>query len=124
MNGFTDMERAALHSIFAETPKVEAELRRQLERAIVAKRENSGAGFFTSIEVSSDVPAVCTEAVLGYETMAHVCGFQHAVGFVLFMSDGRLSMLECYTFGPESTTDLDLSRLTFTILRKRMDIVG
>lgn len=114
MTGFTRLEEAVLHAIFAETPDL-AHLERQLERATVVERENSGGGFFTTIAVAAEAPRVAGPGVLGYETHARVDGLEHGLGFVLFMKKGRLHLLEGYSWSPESTANLDLATLTFEI---------
>ena len=86
-----------------------------MERATATKRENTGCGFFTTIAVSADGPQVNAPSVLGYETHARVLGLEHGLGFVLFMREGRMHLLEGYAWGPESTALLDLFGLTFEI---------
>ena len=56
MNAFTNLELAALHSIFSATPRLTADLQRQMVRATAIKRENTGYGFFTTIAVPADAP--------------------------------------------------------------------
>lgn len=124
MTRFTELELAALHSIFSETPELTEGLERQLAAATVTERENSGGGFFTSIAVGDDAPAVSSPKVLGYETSARVVGLEDGLGFVLFMESGRLHLLEGYTWGPESTAALDLSRLAFEVYRQPLNRVG
>lgn len=124
MTHFTEMETTALQAIFAETPAVSTELQRQLGHATVTKRENTGGGFFTDIAVPEDAPRVECPKVLGYATHARVEGLEHGLGFVLFMEDGKLHLLEGHTWGPESTASLDLSSLSFEIFHestKRLD---
>lgn len=115
MNEFTEMETAALRAIFAETPAVSSELQRQLRRATVTKRENTGGGFFTDIAVPEDVPRVECPKELGYATHARVEGLEHGLGFALVMEDGMLHLLEGYAWGPESTASLDLNNVSFEI---------
>lgn len=124
MGTFTNLELAALHSIFSETPELAAGLERQMERATVAKRENTGGGFFTSITVSTEALQVSAPRVLGYETRAHVHGLEHGFGFVLFMEKGRMHLLEGYAWGSESTALLDLFGLTFEIFNQRIERIG
>jgi hypothetical protein len=124
MTTFTDLELAALHSIFSETPELAAGLERQLVVATVAKRENSGGGFFTTIAVADDVPRVSSPKVLGYETQARVAGLEHGLGFVLFMEDGRLHLLEGFAWGPESTTALDLPALNFEVYKQAIQRIS
>lgn len=64
------MEVAALRAIFLETPELAPALERQLEASVVTDRENSGGGFFTTIKVADDAPAVTSPSVLGYATQA------------------------------------------------------
>jgi hypothetical protein len=118
MADFTDMETAALQAIFAETPAISSELQRQLHCATVAKRENTGGGFFTDIAVAEDVPRVECPKVLGYATHARIEGLEHGLGFVLFMEDGKLYLLEGYAWGAESTESLDLTKLMFEIFHQ------
>ena len=113
---FTQMELVALRSIFYETPELAAGLERQLAAATVTERENSGAGFFTTISVPDGPPRVNSPKVLGYETHAHVKGMEYGLGFVLFMKDGALDMLEGYAFAG-STSTLDLTDLQFEVFR-------
>lgn len=51
MTAFTELELAALHSMFSEIPELAAKLERQLSVATATKRENTGVGLFTSIAV-------------------------------------------------------------------------
>lgn len=111
---FTQLEVSALRSIFSETPELAAGLERQLAAATVTERENSGAGFFTTIRVSDAPPRVNSPKVLGYETHAHVKGMEYGLGFVLFMKDGALDMLEGYALAG-STAALDLRDLQFEV---------
>jgi hypothetical protein len=113
---FTLLEAAALRSIFSETPGLAAGLECQLAAATATERENSGAGFFTTIKVPADAPRVNSPKVLGYETHAHISGMEHGLGFVLFIKDGALDMLEGYALAG-STSALDLTNLRFEVFR-------
>jgi len=118
MTAFTELELAALHSIFSETPDLASELERQLAVATVSERENSGGGFFTTIAVPVDAARVSGPGVLGCETQARVAGLEHGLGFVLFLRDGRLDLLDGHCWGPETTATLDLTALTFEVFRE------
>ena len=85
MPSFTKLEKAALDGIFAETPELAPILEQQFDKAAVTNRENTGGGFFTTIEVREDAPRVNGPRVLGCETHARVEGLTHGLGFVLFM---------------------------------------
>ena len=124
MTGFTDLEAAALRAIFLETPELAPALKRQLEASEVTERENSGGGFFTTIAVADDAPAVKSPSVLGYATHARVGGLEHGFGFVLFIKGGRLHLLEGFALAPESTHDLDLAALQFEIYNQPEECLG
>jgi hypothetical protein len=124
MTEFTDLEVAALRAIFLETPELAPALERQLEAAAVTERENSGGGFFTTMRVADDAPAVNSPSVLGYATQARIGGLEHGFGFVLFIKGGRLHMLEGFAWAPESTHDLDLAALQFEIYNQPVQRLG
>jgi hypothetical protein len=117
MMRFTKLELAVLRSIFSETPEVAAELERQLSSAAVKDRENSGAGFFTTIAVPDDATRVSTPRVLGHETHARIVGLELGLGFVLFMEDGKLDVLEGFNWGSECTRSFDLNNLNFEVFK-------
>jgi len=124
MTEFTDLEVAALRAIFLETPELAPALERQLEASVVTERENSGGGFFTTVRVADDAPAVNSPSVLGYATQARIGGLEHGFGFVLFIKGGRLHMLEGFAFAPENTHDLDLAALQFEIYNQPVQRLG
>jgi hypothetical protein len=115
MVGFTELELAALRSIFSETPDLLSRLEAQLDGAVVVKRENSGTGFFATIAIADPCLPIGANQ-LGCETHARVVGLEHGLGFVLFMEDGYLHMLEGWAV--EDTTSLDLTALTFEVYRE------
>lgn len=119
MTGFTKLEKAALHSIFSETPEFAADLHRQLKSAAVTERENTGRGFFTTITVPEDTPRVSSPKVLGYETHARIGGMEYGLGFVLFMQQGKLDLLEGYALAG-STAALKLTEVAFEIYKAPM----
>tara|TARA_R110001606_G_scaffold94125_2_gene208831 strand:- start:11347 stop:11718 length:372 start_codon:yes stop_codon:yes gene_type:complete len=117
MPDFTKLELAALHSIFIETPEYEEGLVAQLAGASVAERENTGGGFFTKISVATASQPLSCPRTFGPAIYADVEGLAYGVGFVLFMKDGYLDLLEGYAVGHETTAWLDLSAVKFTISR-------
>jgi hypothetical protein len=123
MTAFTALERAALLSIFSETPALAPALEAQLALASVTGRENSGRGFFTMIAVADAAPRVDSPRVLGNETQARIAGLDYGLGIILFMEDGRLDLLEGFTYG-ESLAALDLSALAFEICREKAGRTG
>lgn len=110
----TQLERAALTEIGVRQTDGREALEAQLATARVTRRENSGAGFFTYLEVDRTTPKFTgTERVLG-DIAAGIEGFEQPILLLLFMKDGYAHMLEGATIG-DSTVGIDLSTLNFKI---------
>jgi hypothetical protein len=104
-------EQAALGAIVSQYPSLKDALDEQLRQAIVSSRENSGAGFFTRIEMRGSAPTVESDYVIGN---VDADGLQYGMGFILFMEEGRVSCLEGFSYQGD-TTALDFGRIGFTI---------
>ena len=115
MPAFSDLELAALHAIFNESPEITILLRHQFEAASVIARENTGGGFITTIEVPDDVQEISCRTVLGYETEASIDGLAHGLGFALLMKEGRLHVLDGHSQGDENTKGIDFERVGFSV---------
>src|SRR5687767_9833972 len=77
-------------------------LRDQFAAANVEERENTGGGFFTKFGVPSGVPRLRRKnrVVIG-DVYGEVEGNEHGVGFLLFVENGAIDTLECFSnFGP------------------------
>jgi hypothetical protein len=110
----TDLERRVIEKLLAgEHPVLEA-LREQFRTCRVKKRELTGCGFFTELEMSRSVKAAPTgqQNLRIGDVAARIAGLEHGAGFVLFVSGGYLDMLEGYSYDeswPESITDFELA---------------
>ena len=99
-----DMEplpvRAACHcDILRGDHPVFAGLRMQLARCEVSEREFTGVGFFTTLAIPADVPLVPLDRRLALgDVHATMNGVEHGVGLVLFVDEGRLALLEGFTY--------------------------
>jgi hypothetical protein len=102
------LERDVLATILAPHHLVMDALRRQLERCRVASRETTGVGFFTTFAIPEDVePAPVTPGTMALgDVTATIEGLEHGAGFVLFVENGRLHMLEGFSYG-EPWTDVN-----------------
>lgn len=93
-------------------------LREQYKRAVVVSEENTGVGFFIRYQVDSAIrigEEFKTTFQIG-DIDGEIDGIDGAVGFVLFIKDGYLTMLEGYTNvidkWPEMDTEIKISRST------------
>lgn len=75
-----------------------AVLRQQYESAHVFSREFSGVGFFANFEVVGNVPLVEPANFEAGNVEIQLEGVSNGAGCVLFIRDGKLAFLECYTY--------------------------
>src|SRR6476659_7553168 len=100
MDELTPFEREAIATIVAGDHPVFLGLRNQLARCQVAKRDFTGVGFFSTLTVASDIPSVPVRRrlYLGNAVDVTMDGVRDGVGLVLFVEDGRLDLLEGFTY--------------------------
>jgi hypothetical protein len=85
-------------------------LRAQFELARIASIELSGVGFFAEIEVPRQAKTLGSVDLTGGHANIRLSDLHEPAGCVLFVRDGRLSMLEGYTYvGAWSETAVVLS---------------
>lgn len=108
----TELERAVLDVIAQQAHEPEGALAAQLASATAIRRENSGAGFYTTLLVDPGSPPTKLPSPFG-DAEAQVLGVRHGMGFLLWLQDGHAERLEAYTYD-DSTSDLDLMSLRFS----------
>jgi len=110
----TPLEKAVLDMMLDKRGEPFETIRQQLAHATVAKREFTGVGFFTDFSLLAAAPVrrdLPSMEITGVGT--EFSSLQHGAGFVLFIRDGVVSMLEGFTYGepwPERTNDFRISR--------------
>jgi hypothetical protein len=76
-----------------------AVLRQQLEYIKVAKRENTGVGFYTKFTIQERAPRLGEGKSFKFgDVVAEIEGLKHGAGFLLFITDGALDELEGYCY--------------------------
>ena len=96
----TPLERQVIATLLAPDHPVMDALRRQFDACRVASREFTGHGFFSTLVVADGVeaaPVTRKQLALGDLTAA-IDGLEHGAGFVLFVRDGVLDMLEGFAY--------------------------
>ena len=108
------IERAVLDAAVHDYPQSAASLQRQIESARVTDFENTGAGFFSTVTVATDAPKLPDKSPLD---AAHgtISGIEHGMGFLAFLEDGRLSLIEGHSFGDDTTVDIDFETVSFDL---------
>ena len=94
-------------------------LRKQLALAEVVQRVNTGVGFYIRFGLPQNVERLTNRQriTLG-DVNADVEGLNFGIGFVLFISDGALEMLEGYTYDerwPDEIKRYDLNYIDGTV---------
>src|SRR5687768_5121141 len=108
------IERAVLDATAQDYPASVAILRQQIETAQVTAFENTGAGFFSTVSVSADAPRLPDKSPLD-GAHGSVNGVKEAMGFVVFLKDGRLSLIEGYCQAIDSTVEIDFATTDFNL---------
>jgi hypothetical protein len=101
--------------IVGEHPTL-ATLRTQLKHCRAKKREFSGVGFFTELLVPKEYPSATlsrSRIQIG-DVIADMKNVENGVGFLLSIEDGRLSMLEGYTFDEPWPKEMGILSLNYT----------
>lgn len=77
-------------------------LRKQFEKVIITARELTGCGFYTDFQVpecQSLHPSIKQFDIS--DVHGDIATIEHGCSFILFIKDGKLSLLECYTYGED-----------------------
>ena len=109
------IEQEILAIAAAAYPASATALRQQISTTYVVSYENSGAGFFSDLVVAASAPLLAEKSPLD-AAYGNVAGIEHGMGFIVFLKDGRLSMIEGYCNAGEATAEIDFSQATFELM--------
>jgi hypothetical protein len=114
ISGLTQFEQAVLDKLLAGDHAVLGVLRAQAAQARLTSREQTGVGFFCELEVPADAPRVTApgDFELG-DVGATIDGLEQGAGFLLFVRDGRMTMLEGYTYDEPWPAEIRSFTLTY-----------
>jgi hypothetical protein len=123
MEGLIAFERAVLDKLLTGDHPVLIALRAQARKATVASREYTGAGFFCSFEVPPDAPLVNGRPNFHFgDVDATMGGLQRGAGFVLFVRNGRLDLLEGYSYDEPWPREIRNFELTYQKDPRKLDL--
>jgi hypothetical protein len=111
MDRLFELERVVLRAISRQVPECAGALDLDQLQVRVLSRENTGAGFFTTIAVAS-APTAGLKSPVG-DVGANVEGLKNGMGFLLGLDNGLPHKLEGYSYA-ESTSGLDFERVAFS----------
>lgn len=99
MRALNDIEYQVLRLLLAGDDPVLVTLRNQAEQIIVKKREYTGSGFYTEFLLPNNITRVPNKKSFKFGNVAaKISGLKHGAGFLLYVKDGVLEMLEGYSY--------------------------
>ena len=101
MSELTPLEKAVIDKLLRANGEIFTALRAQAELAKVALRKMTGVGFFTTLSIPNNPRQIDGQSLQLRNVVAEISGLKHGAGFVLFVEDGVLDLLEGYTYGDE-----------------------
>ena len=112
MNLFEQFESEVLNRIFEENTMLEKKLKKQYQYSKVISREVSDYGFYTYFEVIDKSLKLKNDLNIELgNVQAKINSLKFGAGFILFIRDGFIKALECYTYGelwPKNITQYKL----------------
>jgi hypothetical protein len=113
MTTFTTVEDRVLEMLLRGEDEILSVLRQQARHAQISSRKMTGVGFYTEFVIPSEVPRVPGHPTFKLGDVNGIAdNVRHGLGFLLYVKDGALSMLEGYTYDepwPEDVRGLVLS---------------
>ena len=96
----THLERAVLRKLFDGPHPALRALLEQAQLARASSRRFTGAGFFTSLSVPAWLPAASlpSSRIRFGDVGASVQGLEGGLGFMVYVDEGKLTMLEGYCY--------------------------
>lgn len=103
MDSLTEFEMAAIRFLLAGDHAVLRALRAQAQLCRVRTRDFSGTGVFTYLSVPENVERAPTKSsdLRLRDVHADVAGLKHGAGLILYVTDGFLELLECFSYEEE-----------------------
>ena len=98
MPEFSEVELGAMAMLLAGSTEGLKELRAQFQSATCKARSFTGSGFFTSFELARSAPRSPIRRSPVGDVYGELNGLKHGAGFLLFLTDGFIDYLECFSF--------------------------
>lgn len=96
--GLEAFARSALDALSVGDHPDAMRLRKQLAAAEFSELDYTGAGFFLTLRVPSNVAHLSQDGVIG-DLHAEAPGFDAPLGVLLFVKEGIATMLEAFAYG-------------------------
>ena len=116
MKNLTKLERRVLEMMLNSDNDILASLNRQLDSICVTSREVSSAGFFTHFYVPIDCKTSSVNSSVSFkfgDVCADIEGLKFGAGFLLYVENGYLKMLEGYSYDEPWPSDVQKFELSY-----------
>ena len=124
-NSFKRFEREVMMFLAKEKPEFEAQIMAQYDKCRIKSREFTGVGFYTNFEITDPADSFGNGIIEPFGSL-HVDfpGLKYGSGYVLFVKDGFITMLEGYTYGevwPDKITGYKVAKIMQRDLKSVID---
>lgn len=106
-NALSLIEDAVLKKLLAGNLPLLVQLQQQLEVCSVEKREFTGFGFYTTLVVPGNIPRSAGLNIKFGDVIGDIPGLPSGAGFLLYVRDGVLDMLEGYSYNEPWPATID-----------------
>lgn len=124
MNKLNKLESIVITKLLSGESRYLEKLRKQLNHLVSVKREYTGAGFFTYLHIDrNENYRLGNQDIAFGDVEAKLKGMSESVGFVIFIKDGWVNMLEGYTYAEKWPKEAKLSRLAYFDNERDMNMI-
>ena len=116
MSELIRLEKEVLRMLLDGDDGVLISLRAQLDLVTVRSREISGVGFFANLSLSQTLNTSFINSSSRFrigDVHADIEGLEFGAGFVLYVEDGAMKMLEGYSYGEPWSAVVDSFELSY-----------
>jgi hypothetical protein len=94
----SSIEKSVLEKLLAGDLPFIVQLRQQIAGCKVVKRELTGVGFYTTLEIPKSIHRTHGLDIKFGDVIAEIPKLSNGAGFLLYVKDGVLDMLEGYSY--------------------------
>lgn len=110
----TSLEDQVMQKLLAGDDQTLAVLRNQLDHAQVTSRKMTGVGFYSYFLIPPNLARISNRSSIKVgDVNGTATNVKHGLGFLLYIVDGALSMLEGYTYDEPWPDDIRGLALTY-----------
>lgn len=113
-NVLSKIEKAVLENLLDGHLPFLIQLRKQFARCKVVQREFTGFGFYTTLAVPDDVSRIPGLDIKFGDVIAELPEVPSGAGFLLYVKDGVLDMLEGYSYDEPWPSSISSFNLKYT----------